>query len=171
MREIHSPYGRVFEDFHTGDLIRHWPGRTVTQADNLLFSLLSLNQHPLHIDAHFAEGTSRGRNLVNGTLLFAIEVGMTTSDLAGAALAHLGYETIVHLQPVFDGESLYARSEILSKSESRSKKDRGVVVVETTVQNHHGTDVLRFRGTLLVPKRAFATRPHTHLTESPARYS
>ena len=165
MREIHSPYGRALEDFHTADLIRHWPGRTVTQADNLLFSLLSLNHHPLHIDAHFAAGTSFGRNIVNGPLIFAIGVGLTTSDIAGVALAHLGYENLIHLKPVFDGDTLYAKSEIISKRESTSKDDRGVVEVETTVHNQHGEDVLRFRAKLLVPKRAFAARPHTHRTE------
>ncbi|TNJ61617.1 MaoC family dehydratase [Paenibacillus hemerocallicola] len=162
MAEIHTPYGRVFEDFEVGDVIRHWPGRTITQADDLLFSLLSLNQHPLHIDAHYASQTSFGQNVVNGTLVFSISVGLTVNDISGAAIANLEYENVAHLLPTFHGDTLYARTEILSKTESKSKEDRGVVYVETIASNQRNEDVLRFRRRLMVPKRAFAIRPHTH---------
>lgn len=162
MAEIHSPYGRVFEDFSIGDIIHHWPGRTITAADDTLFSLLSLNQHPLHIDAHYASQTAFGQNVVNGTLVFSIGVGMTVNDISGAAIANLEYENVVHLAPTFHGDTLYARTEILDKQESKSKADRGVVYVETFVKNQHDKDVLRFRRKLMVPKCAFAPRPHTH---------
>ena len=162
MAEIHSPYGRVFEDFNVGDVIHHWPGRTITAADDTIFSLLSLNQHPLHIDAHYASQTSFGQNVVNGTLVFSVGVGMTVNDISGAAIANLEYENVVHLLPTFHGDTLYARTEILEKQESKSKEDRGVVRVETFVRNQRDEDVLRFRRKLMVPKRAFAPRPHTH---------
>lgn len=162
MRDIHTPFGRVFEDFCPGDCIWHWPGRTVTQADDMQFSLLTLNQHPLHIDAHYAAGTPFGQNVVNGTLVFSIGVGLTVNDISGAAIANLEYENIRHLKPVFHGDTLYARTQILEKTASRSKPDRGVVFVETTVFNQHKEDVLSFRRRVLIPKRAFAARPHTH---------
>lgn len=166
MAELHTPYGRVFEDFEPGDTIRHWPGRTITQADDLLFSLLSLNQHPLHIDEHYASQTQFGKNVVNGTIVFTVGVGLTVNDISGAAIANLEYERVTHLLPTFHGDTLYARTEILEKTASRSKEDRGVVYVETTISNQRDEDVLRFRRRLLVPKRAFAARPHTHVRPS-----
>ena len=160
---IHTPYGRVYEDFHEGDIIKHWPGRTVSATDDSLFSLATLNQHPLHIDAHYAsQQTQFGKNVVNGAFVFAIGVGLTVNDISGAAIANLGYESIDHLQPTFHNDTLYARTVILEKRESKSKQDRGIVYVETTVSNQHGDDVLRFRRNLMVPKRKFAVRPHTH---------
>jgi len=162
MADIHSPYGRVFEDFTPGDVIWHWPGRTITQADDHLFSLLSLNQHPLHSDAHYASQTPFGKNVVNGTLVFSVGVGLTVNDISGAAIANLEYEKIEHLLPTFHGDTLYSKTRILEKTASKSKEDRGVVYVETTVRNQRDEDVMRFRRRLMVPKRAFALRPHTH---------
>ncbi len=162
MPDIHTPYGRVFEDFNPGDIIHHWPGRTLTQSDDIQFSLLTLNQHPLHHDTHYATQTQFGKNVVNGTLVFAVGVGMTVNDISGAAIANLEYEKIDHLNPTFHGDTLYARTEILEKRESRGKADRGVVYVETLVANQHKEDVMRFRRRLMVPKREFAMRPHTH---------
>jgi acyl dehydratase len=162
MTDIHTPYGRVYEDFNVGDVFRHWPGRTITAADDTIFSLLSLNQHPLHIDAHYASQTQFGKNVVNGTLVFSVGVGLTVNDISGAAIANLEYEKIEHLHPTFHDDTLYARTEILEKRESASKVDRGVVYVETVVSNQREEDVMLFRRRLLVPKRAFAARPHTH---------
>lgn len=165
MADIHSPYGRVLEDFHAGDCIHHWPGRTVTQADDHLFSLLTLNQHPLHIDAHYASQTEFGRNVVNGTLVFSVGVGMTVNDISGAAIANLEYEKIDHLLPTFHGDTLYARTTVLEVTPSKSKPTRGVVYVETTVSNQREEDVLRFRRRLMVPTRAASPRPYTHRRE------
>jgi len=162
MPDIHSPFGRSFEDFNVGDVIRHWPGRTLSQSDNTLFSLLSQNQHPLHIDAHHAAQTPFGKTVVNGTFVFAVSVGLTVGDISGAAIAHLEYEKIVHLLPAFDGDTIYARTEILAKQESKSKPDRGIVQVETTTANQRNEDILQFRSKLLVPKQEHALRPHTH---------
>jgi len=162
MADIHTPYGRALEDFRPGDVIHHWPGRTITQADDHLFSLLALNTHPLHSDAHYASQTQFGKNVVNGTLVFSVGVGLTVNDISGAAIANLEYEKIEHLKPTFHGDTLYSRTEILEAKESKSKPDRGVVYVETTVRNQRDEDVMRFRRRLMVPKRAFAARPHTH---------
>ncbi len=162
MADIHSPYGRVFEDFTPGDVIWHWPGRTITQTDDLFFSLLTLNQHPLHIDANYASKTPFGKNLVNGSLVLSVGVGLTVNDISGAAIANLEYEKIEHLLPTFHGDTLYSRTLILEKTASKSKKDRGVVYVETTVHNQREDDVMRFRRRLMVPMREFALRPHTH---------
>lgn len=162
MAEIHTPYGRAYEDFNVGDTIFHWPGRTITQADDLQFSLMTLNQHPLHIDSHYASQTQFGKNVVNGTLVFSVGVGLTVNDISGAAIANLEYEKISHLKPTFHGDTLYSRTTVLDKRESQGKNDRGVVYVETIVSNQRKEDVLLFRRRLLVPKRAFAARPHTH---------
>jgi len=162
MPEIHTPFGRAFEDFHVGDVIRHWPGRTLSQSDNLLFSLLSQNQHPLHIDAHYAAQTAFGKTVLNGILVFSVSVGQTVGDISGAAIAHLEYENIVHLLPAFEGDTIYTRTEILAKQESKSKPDRGIVQVETTTANQRNEDILRFRSKLLISKQEYAQRPHTH---------
>jgi acyl dehydratase len=166
MVEIHTPFGRVYEDFHVEDVIMHWPGRTITEADDMMFSLMALNQHPLHIDAHYASQSQFKQNLVNGTLVFAIAVGMTVNDISGAAIAMLEYENIKHLKPTFRGDTLYGRTLILDKWESKSKEDRGIVYVETTISNQREVDVMSYKRKLLVPKREFAARPYTHINNS-----
>jgi acyl dehydratase len=166
MAEIHTPFGRVYEDFNVDDVIMHWPGRTITEADDMMFSLLALNQHPLHIDAHYASQTQFKQNLVNGTLIFSIAVGMTVNDISGAAIAMLEYENIKHLKPTFHGDTLYGRTKILDKWESKSKDDRGIVYVETTISNQNGEDVMVYKRKLLVPKREYADRPFTHRNNS-----
>ncbi|WP_134701022.1 MaoC family dehydratase [Ammoniphilus sp. YIM 78166] len=162
MAVIHTPYGRTYEDFQVGDIIKHWPGRTINASDDTLFSLLALNQHPLHIDSHYASNSQFGKNLVNGTLVFAVGVGMTVNDISGAAIAMLEYEQVKHLGPTFHGDTLYGRTEILDKWETQSKHDRGIVYVETIISNQREEEVLFFRRKLLVPKREFAARPYTH---------
>jgi acyl dehydratase len=161
MADIHTPFGRVYEDFTVGDTIHHWPGRTITEADDMMFSLLALNQHPLHIDSNYASKTQFKQNLVNGTLVFSIAVGMTVNDISGAAIAMLEYENIRHLKPSFRGDTLYGRTKILDKWET-SKEDRGIVYVETTIRNQREEDVMSYKRKLLIPKRAFAARPYTH---------
>jgi acyl dehydratase len=146
-------FGRYFEDFAPGDLFRHWPGKTVTESDNNLFCLLTMNHHPLHLDASYAARSQHGRQLVVGTLVFSLTVGLTVRDISGRAIANLGYEEVAHLGPVFLGDTIYATSRILSVTPSQSKPDRGVVHVETTAENQRGELVLRFRRNVLVPRR------------------
>jgi acyl dehydratase len=146
-------FGRYFEEFEVGEVIKHWPGRTILEADNMWFSLLTMNQHPLHIDAHYASETQHRQRLVVGTLVFSIVVGMSVSDISGRAIANLEYEEIKHVGPVFHGDTIYAESRILDKRQSRTKPDRGIVHVETHGLNQRGVVVLTLKRQVLVPKR------------------
>ena len=146
-------FGRFFEDFAVGETIKHYPGRTITEADDMLFCMLTMNHNPLHIDAHYAAGTQHGRPLVVGTLIFSLAVGMSVPDISGHAIANLEYNDIKHLAPTFHGDTMYAQTTILDKRESRSKPDRGVVWVETEAFNQRDEKILSFKRTVLVPKR------------------
>ncbi|MBX3277367.1 MAG: MaoC family dehydratase [Acidobacteria bacterium] len=145
-------YGRYFEEFEIGDIYRHWPGRTITEHDDTWFSLMTMNQHPLHIDENYAQSTQHGRRLVNGTFIFALTVGMSVADVSGRCIANLEYEFIKHLAPSFHGDTIYAETEVLDKRESASKPDRGVVYVETRARNQRDEIVLTLRRRVLVPK-------------------
>lgn len=147
------PFGRYLEDFRVGDVYRHWPGKTITESDNNLFSLLTMNHHPLHLDARFASESQHGQRLVVGTLVFSLVVGLTVRDVSGRAIANLAYESIEHLGPVFLEDTVYAVSEVLAVRPSAGKPDRGVVTVETLGVNQRGEKVLRFRRKVLVPRR------------------
>jgi len=145
-------FGRYFEEFEIGQEFRHWPGRTISEADNTWFSLLTMNQHPLHIDAHYGSQIQQGQRVVVGTLVFSIVVGLTVADVSGRAIANLEYESVKHLAPVFHGDTIYARSVILDKRESSTKNDRGIVYLETHGYNQREEDVLVLRRRVLVPK-------------------
>jgi len=149
-------FGRTLEEFEAGAVYRHQPGRTLTESDNQLFSLLTMNHHPLHIDARYAGGTQHGQRVVVGTLVFSVVVGLSVPDISGRAIANLAYESIEHVAPVFVGDTVYAESTVLDVRESASKPDRGVVAVETRAWNQHGQEVLRFRRKVLIPKAEFA---------------
>ena len=146
-------FGRYFEDFEVGETIKHYPGRTITEADHVLFCMLTMNHNPVHIDANYASRTQHGRRLVVGTLVFSVVLGMTVPDISGHAIANLEYSEIKHLAPTFHGDTLYAQTTIVDKRESRSKPDRGIVWVETTAFNDREEKVLSFKRTVLVPKR------------------
>jgi acyl dehydratase len=151
-------FGRYFEEFEIGQEFRHWPGRTISEADNTWFSLLTMNQHPLHIDAHYAATTQHGRCLVVGTLVFSISVGISVADISGRAIANLGYNEVRHLGPVFAGDTIYASSKIIGKRESATKPDRGIVSVETKAYNQREEAVLSFRREVMIPKRPLDSR-------------
>lgn len=145
-------FGRYFEEFEVGETLQHWPGRTISEADDTWFSLLTMNQHPLHIDAHYASQTQHGQRLVVGTLVFSIVVGLSVSDVSGRAIANLEYEEVKHLGPVFHGDTIYAESRILDKRESKTKSDRGIVFLETRGLNQRGEAVLSLKRRVLIPK-------------------
>jgi acyl dehydratase len=150
-------YGRYLEEFQPGEVIRHWPGRTITEADCTWFALLTMNQHPVHSDAHYAAThTQHKQRLVLGPLVFAIGIGMTVADVSGRAIANLEIERIVHDGPVFIGDTIYSESTVLAVRESR-QGDRGTVTVETRVSNQRGERVMTFRRTALVPRRNHPT--------------
>jgi acyl dehydratase len=148
-----SKLGNYFEEFEKGAVVEHALSKTIFESDNNLFCLLTMNHHPLHTNLHYSAASQHGRILVVGTLVFSIVVGMTVPDISGKAIANLEYEKVEHLAPVFVNDTLYARTEILDCRPSRSKGDRGIVYVETTAYNQHGTDVLRFRRKALVKRR------------------
>ena len=149
-------YGRYFEDFKIGEVIKHWPGRTINEADCTWFALLTMNQHPIHSDAHYAAThTQHGQRLVLGPLVFSIGIGMTVADVSGKAIANLEIEKITHEAPTFIGDTLYSESTVLATRES-TQGDRGIVAVETRVSNQNGVRVMTFRRTALVPKRNHA---------------
>lgn len=145
--------GNYFEDFSKGEIINHSVSKTIFESDNNLFSLLTLNHHPLHINLEYAEQSQHGKILVVGTLVFSVVVGITVSDISGKAIANLDYERIEHLAPVFIGDTITARTEVLGCRESESKPDRGIVYVETTAYNQMNIPVLRFRRHVLIPKQ------------------
>lgn len=151
-----SDFGRVYEEFKPGMVFVHRPGRTITESDNQLFSLLTMNHNPLHLDAHYAAQLQHGQRVVVGPLIFSVAVGMSVADISGRAIVNLEYEWIKHIAPVFIDDTIYAETEVLDKRESQSKLDRGIVYVETRVRNQRGELVLTFRRSVLVPKRGFA---------------
>jgi acyl dehydratase len=150
-------YGRYFEEFEVGQEFRHWPGRTITEADCTWFALLTMNQHPLHSDAHYAAtATQHGQRVVLGPLVFSVVIGMTVADISGRAIANLEVDRLRHERPTFIGDTLYARSRVVDKRESR-QGDRGVVTVETVGVNQRGETVCSYVRAVLVPKRTHAT--------------
>lgn len=159
---IHErPFGRCLEDFVVGDVLRHWPGKTITEADDHLFCLLTMNHHPLHIDERFAQLASvHGRNVVVGNLVYSLVLGMSVPDVSGSAIANLEVNNLRHVYPTFHGDTIYAESTVLAVVPSRSKPDRGVVEVETRGYNQDGREVVSFRRKVLVWRRdALPVRP------------
>lgn len=150
-----SKLGNYFEDFNSGEIIQHSLSKTIFESDNNLFCLLTMNHHPVHTNYHYASTSEHKKVLVVGTLVFSIVVGMTVPDISGKAIANLMYEKVEHLTPVFINDTLYARTEILDTRESKTKKDRGIIYVETTAYNQDGKDVLRFRRRVLIRKGTY----------------
>lgn len=145
-------FGRYYEEFEPGAVYKHWPGRTITEHDNTWFALLSMNQHPLFIDEHFARQQAAGRRPVIDTLIFSLAVGMSVGDTSGKTIANLGYELVKFEQALYPGDSLYAESEVLETRESTSKPDRGIVRIETRGFNQRGERVIVLRRAFLAPK-------------------
>ena len=147
------PYGRYLEEFEVGAVYKHWPAKTVTEADDHLFCLLTMNHHPLHINDVYARASQQGRNVVVGPLVYSLALGMSVSDVSGKAIANLATEELSHPAPVFHGDTLFVESEVLEKKESRSKPDRGTVKVHTRVHNQDGRLVAEFKRLVLVPRK------------------
>ncbi|HET9442367.1 MAG TPA: MaoC family dehydratase [Acidimicrobiales bacterium] len=148
------PFGRHLEDFEVGDVYRHWPGKTVTEYDDHLFCMITMNHHPVHTNAWFAEQDSpHGRNLVVGNLVYSLVLGMSVPDVSGAAIANLEVESLRHARPTYHGDTIYAVTRVLDRRESASKPDRGVVTVETKGFNQRGEEVCSFVRKVMVWKR------------------
>ena len=145
--------GRCYEDFSVGDVYRHRPGRTLSEADNTWFSLLTMNQNPLHIDSVYSARTEFGQPLVNSCFTLSILVGMSVRDVSYKTVANLGWNDIRLTAPVFAGDTIYAESEVISMRESQSRPTQGIVTVRTTGRKQDGTVFMTFERTILVPKR------------------
>ena len=146
-------FGRYLDEFRPGELVQHTATKTVLESDNNLFSLLTMNHHPVHLDAEYCKRHPYGKILVVGTFVFSLVVGFTVPDISGKAIANLDYEQVTHNGPVFIGDTLHAETETLAVRQSKSKPDRGIVYVETRAFNQHNQKVLTFRRHVLIPKQ------------------
>jgi len=146
-------FGRYFEDFTVGDTYEHRPGRTISEADNTWFTLLTMNTHPLHFDAAYAAETEFKKPLVNSCLTLSIVTGMSVSDVSQKAIANLGWTTIKLTAPVFVGDTIYAESEVLAKRPSKSRPDQGIVTVRTRGLKADGTVFMEFERSVLLPRK------------------
>lgn len=147
-------FGRFFEEFVVGDVFRHWPGRTITQAEDHLFCLLTMAASPIHVDAHYAETEMEdGKNLVVGTFVYAALLGMSVPDTSGRAIAALGTEHLRHLAPLHHGDTLYGESTVVAVRPSESRPGTGVVTIATRGYKQDETLVCEFRRSFLVPSR------------------
>jgi itaconyl-CoA hydratase len=146
-------FGRYYEDFEVGHTYEHRPGRTISEADNTWFTLLTMNKHPLHFDAEYCKHSEFGQLLVNSALTVAIVAGMSVSDISQKAIANLGWTDIKMPAPVFVGDTLYAESTVTGKRESSSRPTQGIVSVSTRAWKQDGRTVMTFARSMLVPKR------------------
>lgn len=148
-------FGRYFEDFEVGHIYEHRPGRTITHTDNVHFTLLTMNTHPLHFDYEFAKNTEFGKPLVCSPLTVALMVGMSVSDTSQKAVANLGWDKIKMSYPLFCEDTLYAESEVLEKRESSSRPEQGIVTIKSIGKNQNDKVVCTFERTMLIWKRGF----------------
>ena len=145
--------GKYFDELEIGMAFKHG-GRTVTEMDNILFSALTMNTQPLHVNEDFASKTEFGQRLVNGVFTFGLVVGLTVPELTeGTIVANLGYDKVVHPNPVFHGDTIYAESEILEKRESKSRSNAGIVQIKCIGKKPDGTIVVEFERTAMFLKR------------------
>ncbi|MDR3036377.1 MAG: MaoC family dehydratase [Kitasatospora sp.] len=147
-------FGRTYEEFEVGAVYKHWPGKTVTEYDDHLFCLLTMNHHPLHLDANYATTTVQGKNVVVGNYVYSLLLGMSVPDVSGKAIANLEIESLRHVAPTFHGDTLYGETTVLDKRMT-SKPDRGIVYVETKGYKQDGTVVCTFRRKVMVPTEAY----------------
>ena len=150
---VPNKMGHYFEEFKVGQEIKHCQSKTIFESDNNMFSLLTMNHHPVHTNLDYCKQQQHGEILVPGTLVFCLAVHLTVMDISGEAIANLVYEQIDHLSPTFINDTIYSRTIILDKTPSKSKPDRGIVYVETIGSNQDGVDVIKFRRKILIKKR------------------
>ncbi len=151
--EENLAYHRHLEDFFVGQVFHHWPHKTITESDNNLFCLLTMNHHPVHNDIEYVKAHQHKQILVAGPYVLSLIVGMTVPEISGTAIANLEYERIVHNGPVFIHDTLRAETEVLTITPSTKKPDRGVLYVETKAYNQNDELVLTFRRKVLIPSR------------------
>ena len=149
-------YGRYLEDFNVGDIYEHRPGRTITETDNTWFTLLTMNQHPLHFDKEYAKHSEFGKILVNSTMTLSMVAGMSVSDVSQKTIANLGWDKIKMPAPVFVGDTIYAESEVLEIRESKGRPTAGIVTVRTLGKNQDDVVIMDFVRSMLIPKTGHA---------------
>ena len=160
MTVFDRPFGRSFEDFEVGDVYRHWPGKTITEYDDHLFCMITMNHHPLHTNVWFAAESVQGRNVVVGNLVYSLVLGMSVPDVSGAAIANLEVESLTHPRPTFHGDTIYAETRVPSARSNRDPgRTCGVVTVETKAFNQRGEEVCFFRRKVMVWKGATRSLP------------
>lgn len=146
--------GKHYDDLQVGQVIAHGNGRTVTEMDNVLFSALTMNTQPLHLNEDYASRTEFGQRIVNGLFTLALATGLTVAELTeGTIVANLGYESVRHPHPMFHGDTLYVETVVVEMRESRSRPDAGIVRFKHTGRNQHGVVVIEFERTALVRRR------------------
>ncbi len=148
--------GRFYEDFEVGHIFEHRPGRTITETDNIWFTNLTMNTHPIHFDVAYAKKSEFKKPLVNSALTLSMVAGMSVSDTSQKAIANLGWNNIKLVAPVFVGDTLYAESEVLSKRESNSRKGQGIISIKTIGKKDDGTVFMTYERTFLIPKKGFS---------------
>ena len=156
-------FGRYFEEFTVGDIYEHRPGRTITETDNIWFTLLTMNTHPMHFDPEYAKASEFGKCIICSPLTVALMVGMSVTDVSQKAIANLGWTDIKMTHPLFAGDTLYAESKVLDKRESNSRPGAGIVSVSTDGYNQHKLLVCSFNRTMLIAK-------HGHSVEDKVNY-
>lgn len=148
-------FGKFFEEFHEGEVYKHYPAKTITESDNDLFCLLTMNHHPLHLDKEYASKQIYKKRIVVGTYILSLVVGMSVRDISGKAIANLDYEKVIHHAPVFIGDTIRAETKILNVRESHSNPARGIIFVETKAYNQEEDLVLSLQRHILIPKEKF----------------
>lgn len=155
-KRYRESYGRYLEDFSVGDVYEHRPGRTITETDNTWFTLLTMNQHPLHIDKEYGSHSEFGQVLVNSCLTLSLVTGMSVSDVSQKTVANLGWNNVRLTAPLFVGDTLYAESEVLEIRESKSRPNQGIVSIRSRGLKADGTEVISFERAMLIPTRGHA---------------
>jgi itaconyl-CoA hydratase len=153
-RDVYRDSGRLYEDFAVGEFIQHRPGRTITENDNIWFTLLTMNTHPVHFDNAYSAESEFGQALVNSCLTLSMVAGMSVSDISQNAIANLGWKEIKLIAPVFVGDTIYADSEVLAKRPSESRTGQGIVTVKTRGLKADGTVFMEYERSALLPMRA-----------------
>ena len=147
-------YGRYLEEFEVGDVYEHWPAKTVTEAEDHLFCLLTMNHHPLHVNDVYAAQSQQGRNVVAGPYVYSLVFGMTVPDVSGKAIANLATDELSHPSPVFHGDTLCSSSPRCSRCGPRSRSPTAASSsVHTRAYNQDGTLVAEFKRAVLVPRK------------------
>ncbi|MBH81437.1 MAG: dehydratase [Gammaproteobacteria bacterium] len=155
-RRFRESYGRYLEDFEVGDTYEHRPGRTITESDNTWFTLLTMNQHPLHFDKEYGANTEFGQVLVNSCLTLSLVTGMSVSDVSQKTIANLGWTDVKLSGPVFVGDTIHAESEVLEVRASKSRPNQGIVTILSRGLKQDGSEVISFKRSMLIPTRGNA---------------